>query len=249
MSTVAEAITVYGVFPVFCSVMLILLIALFKATRKSSSEQQKMVDRQQKKNNEFQDQLMTIFQQICQNSNPRHTPEEEDRNRKMNLLINMQLQKIQLHTNANRVSCFLYHNGGKDILGRSFQKMSMTHEVVDGNTVSVMSSYQNIPRMMFPVLVQKLSNEGYYDVPDVRAIKDIDSITYQSLYTRGTQSAFFRAIRTTDHVTLGFVGVEFTTNNYGDMQDLKECLSNKAIKISGALEIEDDSSFLRKEGE
>lgn len=248
--TIAEQITVYGVFPVAFALVAALLFLMFRSNKKNSNDQQQLISKlmsdQQQANNNMQKQFLSVAQQLLQNTNPRHSAEEEDNNRKTNLLINMQLQKIQLHTNANRVSCFLYHNGGRDILGRSFQKMSMTHETIDSNTVSVMSSYQNIPRMMFPVLVQKLSDEGYYDITDIENIKEVDAITYQSLYTRGVKSAFFRAIKTTDHITLGFVLIEFTTNACGDIEDLKRCLSNKAIKISGALEVEDNSNLFKK---
>lgn len=248
--TIAEQITIYGVFPVAFGLVMTLLFLMFRSNKKNSNDQQQLIHKlmtsQQEDNNAALQQLLSAVQKLLQNTNPCHSAEEEDDNRRTNLLINMQLQKIQLQTNANRVSCFLYHNGGRDILGRSFQKMSMTHETVDSNTVSVMSSYQNIPRMMFSILIQKLSDEGYYDIDNIEDIKELDCVTYQSLRTRGVKSAFFRAIKTTNHVTLGFVLVEFTTNSYGDKEDLRKCLSNKAIKISGALEVEDNSNLINK---
>lgn len=193
-------------------------------------------------------QIMTVMSTVSNNTNPLHGAQEEEENRKINLLINTQLHKIAEKTGANRVSCFLFHNGGKDVTGRSFQKMSMTHEVVDANTISVMGSYQNIPRMMFPILVQKIADVGYYYIKDIEEIKTIDATTYQSFFARGAHAAYIRAIKSSDGLSLGFIAVEFISSNVTEEDKLKESLLNKATKISGALEI-DTAPMINKGGE
>lgn len=248
MLEIVQAIATYGVFPVILAVILFVIIRMFINQQNINKTQRDDNAAQEERLSAMFDKMLENILKINKNTNPHHTPQEEEDNRRVNLLINMQLQKIQLSTNANRVSCFLYHNGGRDVSGRSFQKMSMTHESVDFNTVPVMSSYQNVPRMMFPILVHKLSEQGYYYIEDINAIQKVDAITYQSFFSRGAKSVFIQAIQTTEQVVLGFVAIEFTTNQCTDIDELKRCLINKTIKISGALEVDNNASVFGKGG-
>lgn len=236
MSVILESIITYGAVPVILAIVLFLVLYMTKKQKQSLDEQQK--------NNAAQEaRLAKLFESLIKiknNIEPLHSPQEEEENRRINLLIDSQIQKLLLQTGANRVSCFLYHNGGKDVIGRSFQKMSMTHEVVDSNTVPVMSSYQNVPRMMFPALIKHLADDGYYYINNIDDIKETAATSYQSFYARGTKAAFLQCIKTSEGIILGFVCVEFSTNTVNNLEKLKEDLINKVMKISGALEINRD---------
>jgi hypothetical protein len=72
---------------------------------------------------------------------------------------------------VNRAYMFSYHNGGRDIMGRGFQKMSIMNEMVDSHTPSVMSKYQNVPRTMFPTLFKKLKAEDIYHITNIEDIR------------------------------------------------------------------------------
>ena len=251
MTVIMEAIAKYGIFPVLVATIVYFIVRSFRKQqdmiKKQTAENSALLKMQQEANadqqakmTEMLAKMLESITKINQNTDPYHTPQEEAENQKVNLLINTQIQKIRSSSNANRVSCFLYHNGGKDAAGRSFQKMSVACESVDINTVPVASLYQNLPRMVFPILVQKLTEQGYYNIEDLESIKDIDAVTYQIFTAKGTKSVFLRAIRTTEHAVMGFLAVEFSTNECEDMGKLKECLLTKAIKISGALEVRED---------
>lgn len=250
-------------FPVVVAVAALTLAILAFRSQKNmnekqqsiNAEQQAMIAEQQKaladKEEAYQEMFTRILNTLAsvnKNTNPIHEDNEEEENRKLNLLINTQLNKIMDKTGANRVSCFSFHNGGKDVIGRSFQKMSMTHEAVDANTISVMGSYQNIPRMMFPILVQKIAEVGYYDISNLEDIKSIDATTYQSFYARGAHAVYIRAIKSSEGKILGFITAEFISSDPIDEGTIRESLLNKAMKISGALEI-DSSTFNDKGGE
>lgn len=243
MTTIADMIYTYGIVPVLFAAIIFVSVFLIKKQQKSLEEQQKSNAAQEKRITKLYETLLKINNHI----EPKHSVQEEEENRKINLLIDQQIQKLLNQTGSNRVSCFLYHNGGKDVAGRSFQKMSMTHEVVDSNTVPVMTSYQNVPRMMFPSLIQHLSEEGYYYIENIEDIRETAATSYQSFYARGTKSAFIRSIRTTEGLVLGFVCVEFSTSSPADLEQLKENLLNKVVKISGALEI--NQPIIDKKGE
>lgn len=235
MSEILEYIFSYGVIPVFIAAGIIIILRLTK-------KQQNIQEKQQKDNAEQAERMAKIFEsllQIRQNMEP-HSPQIEEENHKINLLIDSQIQELLSQTNSNRVSCFLFHNGGKDIVGRSFQKMSMTHEVVDSTTVPVMSSYQNVPRMMFPTMIEKLITEGKYYIDNIEDIKTTAATSYQAFYARGTKAAYIQAIKTSDNILMGFVCVEFHNQEERDLSTLQYHLINKAMKISGALEINNE---------
>lgn len=238
MSEIVQAIATYGVFPVVLAAILVIIIVSFKNQQAINKKQQEDNAAKDKRLDEMFHKFLENMSKINKNTDPIHTPEEEENNRKVNLLVETQLSLIQSHTDANRVSCFLYHNGGKDITGRSFQKMSMTHEIVDYNTVPVMASFQNLPRMMFPILIKKLAEQGYYYVEDIETIHQEDPTTYQSFKTRGAKSLFVQAIRAENNNVLGFVVAEFITNSFKDVKQITDCMIKKTIRIGGVLEVE-----------
>lgn len=182
------------------------------------------------------DTLSNVIEVISQNTKHTHSHEEEENNKKTNLIINRQLSKLLESTNANRICCFLYHNGGYSVNGRSFSKMSILFEQVDGNTAPVMNSFQNVPRMMFPILVEKLGDAGCYYIKDIADIKREDALTYQSMIARGTKSAYIMSIYDVNKNVIGFVSVEYSTNKCEDEEYLKTHLLSTVIRVGGALE-------------
>ena len=52
------------------------------------------------------DTLSNVIEVISQNTKHTHSHEEEENNKKTNLIINRQLSKLLEATNANRICCF-----------------------------------------------------------------------------------------------------------------------------------------------
>lgn len=247
MTDIVQLIATFGVLPVLIGACIVIIIYVIKSQHKFNANQQEMNKAQQEKNEVQEDKIMEILVQISKNTNLQHSKEEEEENRRVDEYVNQQLQLLLDKQQANRASCFLYHNGGRNVVGRSFQKMSVTHEVVDNNTVPMMKSYQQIPRMMFPVLNQKVAEQGFYYIENIEDIKEIDTVTYQSYYARGAKAVFIQAIKATNGAIMGFVALEYITNPVPEIKDLRHCLINKTAKISGALEVENATVVTLKE--
>lgn len=244
MTEIVQLIATYGILPVLSALVIWLIIHSVRSQKKFNEKQQQMNIEQQKANEAQEErlmsmmgQMMTSVLQIKTNTDTHHSLEEEEENRKVDTLINAQLQKLLVHVKANRVTCFQYHNGGKGLTGRSFQKMSMTHEIVDGLTAPVSLSYQNIPRTLYPILNKNVAEQGCYYVENIESIKETDPLTHAWFAARGCYSVFVGAIRATNDLTLGYVTIEFTHLYKGDLADLKKNLKQKTTKISGALEL------------
>ena len=101
--------------------------------------------------NQLRDQNDLMLQQIIKKVDMGHTitKEEDNDTARVEKELELYLSQILKETNANRVSLFRYHNGGKDYNGRSFLRMSMTNEVVKCGTGLIQPQCQNLFRSMF----------------------------------------------------------------------------------------------------
>ena len=233
MKEIVDSIIKYGSTPVLIAVLIFIIIWFAKYLKDISEKQQEVSQRSEERAAEF----LKLIKDVEDNTKHTHPEPEEEENRRCNDLVMNLLNCLREKSGANRVSCFIYHNGGYSVTGRSFQKMSMLYEVVDGKTVSVMNSFQNVPRTMFFTLTQKLSEQGCYDISDIEDIKDADAITYQTFYARGAKAAYCGVIRDSRKNILGFIVVEYTADKCNDEKKTKDLIKNKVNKISAALEV------------
>ena len=233
MKEIVDSIIKYGSTPVLIAALIFIVIWFARYLKDISDKQQEISQRSEERTSE----LFKMIKEVGDNTKHTHPVPEEEENRRCNDLVMSLLNCLREKSGANRVSCFIYHNGGYSVTGRSFQKMSMLYEVVDGKTVSVMNSFQNVPRTMFFTLTQKLSEQGCYDISDIEDIKDADAITYQTFYARGAKAAYCGVIRDSRKNILGFIVVEYTADKCNDEKKTKDLIKNKVSKISAALEV------------
>lgn len=226
---IVKAVMEIGIIPVFC---VLLFLMIWKTYQQMIKREETEILRHK--------ELIEDLKLLKTNTSRSHSPEEEHNNRKINEFINYQLDLLLSELKANRVCCWLYHNGGYLIIGRSFQKMSIMFERVDGRTVAIMKEYQNVPRMLYPELIKIIDEVGYCDIEDVSKIETKYPTFYRALYERGTHAAFMSAIKSYTGGVLGFICAEYNINKVEDAKSAKECMSKKALRISGALDSNPD---------
>lgn len=237
MKEIVDSIIKYGSTPVLIAALVFIVIGFARCLKDISDKQQEASQMSEKRITK----LFEMIKEVGNNTKHTHPVPEEEENRRCNDLVMSLLNCLREKSGANRVSCFIYHNGGYSVTGRSFQKMSMLYEVVDGKTVSVMNSFQNVPRTMFFTLTQKLSEQGCYDIRDIEDIKDADAITYQTFYARGAKAAYCGVIKDSRKNILGFIVVEYTVDKCDDEEKTKNLIKNKVEKISAALEVDPEA--------
>ena len=237
MMEVVDAIVKYGSTPVLIAALVFIVFWFAKYLKDINKRQQEISQKSEERTTE----VLKMIQEVGMNTKHTHPGPEEEENRRCNALVMSLLNCLREKSGANRVSCFIYHNGGYSVTGRSFQKMSMLYEVVDGKTLSVMNSFQNVPRTMFFTLTQKLSEQGCYDISNIEDIKDADAITYQTFYARGAKAAYCGVIKDSKKNILGFIVVEYTVDKCNDEEQTKNLIRNKINKISAALEVNPDA--------
>lgn len=206
--------------------------------------------RQNKKNDDYSsitqdiieklgEQNDLMLQQIIQKVDAGHiiTSEEDKDISKVERELETYLSQILKDTNANRVSLFRYHNGGKDYNGKSFLRMSMTNEVVKGGTALIQHQSQNLFRSMFFGLIHSLEDNGYDYIEDIENIKDRDTGFYSYLKDFGINSKYSVALYNSHKNIIGFVSVDFANKVDVNQELIVNCLQDKKIKIETLLNL------------
>ena len=242
METILSGFAKYGIFPVIVAVLLLLIYMTISEVRDSAlrrKEAQQKIDDEAKRREDEQkrdEAMLAAYKEFAMSllDRPEHSVEEEKKNNNLNEFIYKQLNTL-VELGADRAYMVSYHNGGKDLLGRGFQKLSITAESVDHDIPSIMTRYQQLPRALFPVMYTSLEDDGVYDVEDTESVSVGDPMTYQFLIEHGVKSAFFRALKRSDGIILGFVAVEFVNNPCVDPAATKKDLDRTTDRITGAL--------------
>ena len=250
MGDIWSAIAQYGIVPVVVGVVLYLLIYFQQkyAERKKAAQENKAkkLEEEQRQNYEtkrreqelaFETKILEMMTEIIEG--PKHTAEEQSNNKRLNQFIVNQLDCL-VEKGADRSYMFQFHNGGKDMLGKGFLKMSMMQEAIGQDIKSIMVKYQNAPRMMFPKLYDKLDVDNYYDVKNAEDIKEKDPFTYQFMIEHGVKSALFRSIKREDGLMIGFIGTEYIHEECKDMKAAGKLIERKVNRIIGAMLGHDD---------
>ena len=248
MIEIFQAISTFGVPVVLLGVLIYLAYMCIKSWLNRRAEKEKIeseakVKLEDKKlENEqwaehdkvFLDTMREIVKEL--KAPYQHTVEEEEHNRKLDDFIRTQLDCLVRH-GANRAYVFSFHNGQWGVDGRSFSKMSLTAESIDSQHSPIMKGYQNVPRMLFPILCQVLTQKDKYNIKNVEEICESDAMTAQFLKEHNANVALFRQIKTENGLVVGLMGVEFDEYNEKTFKECDRLLEHKVTKIVGALAI------------
>lgn len=245
MVEILDFIAKYGTVPVIIGALIYLIyrivLSFLNRREKKQEAEIRLAEQEEQNRKEHEQELMQaerdkrmieIIRDILQG--PKHTVEEQRESRKINQFIVNQLNCL-IQEGADRSYMFSFHNGGTDVLGRGFLKMSMTAENVRSGVVTIMGHYQNMPRMLFPHLYEELAEHDFYNVDDIDVIKESDPCTYQFLVEHGVKNAMFRAIKREDGLMIGFIGMEYITNTCDDFKKAGKNIDKKVNRIIGAL--------------
>lgn len=139
--------------------------------------------------------------------------------------------------------CFLvrYHNGGKDMNGLSFLKLSVTNEVGLRGLAPVIHEYQNQFRSSIAGVCSAIDKEGYVLIPDLENIKEDDMGTYDLMKAKDTRSAYAYAITNATGYVIGFVAITYRNDNKieENVDKIRNMLSLKSGQISTLLNIKE----------
>lgn len=218
----AKAIAELGILIVIAAVFIIIMV---KTNREAGLKSQELFD--------------FAMNQLKEQTNPHILTEEEDSlAAKIDKSINSYLQTIVQELGPSRAVVARYHNGGKDMRGISFLKLSITNEQVSPDTPPVIGEFQAQFRSVASYICDKLEDDGYCYIDDLEDIKLVDSGTYELLKMRNGQACYARALKSPTGYTIGALMITYTTKNQRRRPTIKEIdkmLSGKAKEISALL--------------
>lgn len=233
MKEIFDAINSYGLSVVIAGAFIYICFKCVDAILKRRKDKQtaeleaERDKREYERYEAFTKQILDIVQH-----GPNHTVAEQEEHRRVQQLIQEQLDKL-VRDGASRAYFFTFHNGGRDILGNGLMKMSMVAESI-GSNKPIMPHYQAMPRALFPIVYNRLDEEGAYFVEDRNNIAQSDPMTYQFLLEHEAKAVLFRAVRRQDGLLVGFVGVEYNSD-VPDLHKAKVNLDKKLNRIVGIL--------------
>lgn len=224
---IVKAIVDYGIYPVLMAAMLWVILAAQKRQDQAADKQEERLTI-----------LIESGVKLALKEAKKHNEAEEAENRRVNTYIRTQLDAVVAENGASRAFCVAYHNGGTYLNARNFAKCSIVAESVDNQTRALMLDYQNVQRALFIGLDNELATTGEFYLDNIETIKERAPGCYQLLKQWGTDSIYFKAlIDNTSNLVLGFIAAEFNLGKPKDLEALKLCLSKKAQRISGAIQV------------
>lgn len=165
------------------------------------------------------------------------TPDESQRVAKIDTQINDSLNVILKETGASRVSIIRYHNGSKDMTGKSFLKMSVTNEALNIGVASMMSSFKDIFRSFLAYWCHEISEKGYCSIDNIENIKDKDVSLYQYFKAINVQSSHAVALRDTNNNVIGILHLEFLDKDNFDIGKIEKSLDKNFSKIETLISV------------
>ena len=224
---IVKAIVEYGIYPVLMAAILWIILAAQKRQDQAAAKQEERLTI-----------LIESGVKLALKEAKKHNEAEEAENRRVNTYIRTQLDAVVTENGASRAFCVAYHNGGTYLNARNFSKCSIVAESVDNQTRALMLDYQNVQRALFIELDNELATTGEFYLDKIETIKERDPGCYQLLKQWGTDSIYFKAlVDNTSNMVLGFIAAEFNSGRPKDLEALKLCLSKKAQRISGAIQV------------
>lgn len=221
---------------------LAILVILFLYVKNDKKRQQDYEDdrKEYKKRSEEEIQRYDkIIGDIIKGSYKHHlTPQEGHDIAQIEKQINDIINIILKETNASRVCIIKYHNGNKDMTGKSFLKMSMTNEVVNIGVAPMMAEFKDVFRSLLAYWCHEMEIHDYCYIKDVEDIKSKDMTMYQYLSTRNIEAKYGISLKDLSGNVIGFMCIEYLNKNDFNLENIYKSIKKNFPKIEALTTIE-----------
>lgn len=225
--------------------ILIVFILYIKGNQKRDKEYEAERKEQKKRNEELQKNYNSMIQDIIKGVSKKHlTPVESKNIGKIEKEINDIINKILLETGASRVCIVKYHNGNKDMTGKSFLKMSMTNEVVNLGVAPMMSDFRDLFRSLLAYWCHEIETKECCIISDAEDLKNIDITMYQYLTVRNIEAKYGMGLKDNDGNIIGFICIEYLNKSDFDLKKINNVMIKDfprietLVSLDGGIEYE-----------
>lgn len=165
-----------------------------------------------------------------QSLNKQHTIENEE-------LIISKLESIKEKFKCDRAWIAEFHNGTKTYSGKSFQKFSITYEVVSQGIAAEAINTQSIPTSIFSSFFKKLIEDHYCLIQNINNVNDPICVCMKSFCeNRGISSFIAIAIKDIRNNFVGFLCLDGVINDLDISDNNIQKLIVHASNFAGYLE-------------
>ena len=219
--------------------ILIVFILYIKGNQKRDKEYEAERKEQKKRNEELQKNYNSIIQDIIKGVSKKHlTPVESKKIGKIEKQINDIINQILQETEASRVCIVKYHNGNKDMTGKSFLKMSMTNEVVNLGVVPMMSDFRDLFRTLLAYWCHEIETKKCCIISDVETLKDKDITMYQYLTVRNIEAKYGIGLKDNNDNIIGFLCIEYLSKSNFDLKKINKIMAKDFPKIEALVSLD-----------
>lgn len=179
------------------------------------------------------EELLKTFKELAIKDNHSNISlSNQETNTKIYKILNNALTEI----GCDRISIFMFHNGGTSLNGKNFQKMSCTDQVVRCGVASSQHLFQSIFQSSFLYVINRLMEEDYCLIENLDNLMMIDYALYDIFNSVGIKSLCACPIVNSDNMCIGFIMVSFISNDpLRNYNELTELLATYSTRLEGLM--------------
>lgn len=187
------------------------------------------------------EEFKQLFDAILNKENHVLTEDEDRIAKQIDKSINLHMRELVDALQPSKALLVRYHNGGKDMNGISFLKLSVTNEVAMRGVRPVISDYQNQFRSAIAGVCAGIDKEGHMYIPNLETIKEIDRGTYELMSAKNMRSCYCHAITNATGYVIGFLVILYANDNKAqeNVEEIETLLALKANQISTLLDVKE----------
>lgn len=136
---------------------------------------------------------------------------------------------------ADRVSVYEYHNGGKSVAGVDFKKCSNTYEATAKGIDEMYNEQQNLPISVNFLWNKLLIDKKPILISDIKTLEQTDNTIFQILSSQGIKSYYSRLILNYNSKPIGFVVITYYNENVALDNEQLKIFNDTTISIGGLI--------------
>lgn len=145
--------------------------------------------------------------------------------------VNLSLERVLMRTGADRAFIFEFHNGGSNLGGLPFLKMSNTYEVVDTGIIPQRMHLENMSTSMYYALLSQIIEKDHLVIYTNIVEEGIPQIAYETLKFQKIHTTVLVRISDVKGRVVGYTGIDF-------VREEKQLQGNSHIQQVKALALE-----------